>query len=399
MTKRAVGAGDPGIVVAFALDPYRRGIVAFGRTATVARAEQLVARIGNAIGVPLERRGDLNWVLRLDADADSLAELVDRLRAALSNPMSGPVPVNGLIEVTAGVALAAELPGVYDDDLERCADAALSEAITDGLSVVFAEAGMRERITEEVRLATRLAVTDTHEFIVHYQPIMTLGENRRTVGYESLMRWDTREGLLGPAEFMTAAEASSMIVPIGRHTIELAIADLAQRIGPRLGSEAFVSVNLSVQQLRDADQYAHMAAMIEAYEVTPSSIWIEVSEKHMVGVGGQTAAAIEALHDLGCKICVDDLGAGFSALRYVRDLPVDVLKVDRALIWTLDSGESGRAIVQAICDMARAIGVTTVAEGIENADMLAAVEELGFDYAQGYHLGRPGPIENHLATA
>ncbi len=180
---------------------------------------------------------------------------------------------------------------------------------------------------------------------------------------------------------------------IGRHAIGEAIRDLATDISDLAGGEeAFVSLNLSAQQLSDDGLACFLDGLIRDHGVDPARVWIEVREDQVIRLETSAARTVNALHDLGCTICVDDLGAGFSALRYVRDLPVDVLKVDRTLIAQLVHSHSDRAVVRAISEMAAATGLRMVAEGIESDDVLGVLTELGFDYAQGFFFGRPQPL-------
>lgn len=223
---------------------------------------------------------------------------------------------------------------------------------------------------------------------VYYQPIVRLSDDV-TVGWESLLRWTTAGSVRSPDAFMPVAEATSLIIPIGRRAIRAVFADLAGRIGRTEGDEAFVSINLSAKQLWDESLPAYFSELGAEYGVEPSRVWIEVSEIDVIRPVGAAARTLFALHDLGCTICVDDLGSGFSALRYVRDLPVEVLKVDRTLVTPLPDSTADRAVVDAICTMAKATGLRVVAEGIETQDELDEVNKLCFDLGQGYLLGRP----------
>jgi EAL domain-containing protein (putative c-di-GMP-specific phosphodiesterase class I) len=245
-------------------------------------------------------------------------------------------------------------------------------------------------VRDEVGVANRLAAAVERDFHLHYQPIVTLPD-LRPVGFESLLRWHTGDDVLSPAVFLAAAEATSLIVPIGRRAIGDAIRTLATDIWSTCGEDAFVSINLSGQQLWDDSIVDHIGGLIRTNDVDPQRVWIEIREDEAIRLGTAAAQAIHELHEIGCTICVDDLGAGYSALRYVRDLPVDVLKVDRTLIAGLTTNTSDRAVVQAICDMSRATGMTTLAEGVETEEVLAELGGLGFDMAQGYLFGKPEP--------
>lgn len=381
---------DPAVVLALAFDPYRQATVAYERSETIGRAEALIALVGACPDVRVRRRGDLDWLVFLDSDTglddQPVSSYVRRPRVLARLGAS-----TASLPVAAGVARDADLPGLPVDRLIRLADAALGEAIGAHHSTVFADVQTLERVAAAVTVASRLAAAGEDEFVVHHQPIVELGD-RRIVGFESLMRWSTDDGLRMPADFLEVAEQTSMIVPIGRHTTERAIADLAEIIIPRYGDDAFVTINMSIQELVAEGNDPHLAGVLRRHGVNPANVWIELGETQVITADGQTAAVIGDLHDLGCTICVDDLGAGFSALRYVFDLPVDVLKVDRSLISALGAGGTANAVVRAICGIARGVGATLVAEGIENEETLTRVDALGFDLGQGYLLGRPAPL-------
>lgn len=135
---------------------------------------------------------------------------------------------------------------------------------------------------------------------------------------------------------------------------------------------------------------------IDKYGLGPGQIWIEVQENEVIDFDTEAQRAVERLHESGCTISIDDLGSGFSALRYVRDLPVDVVKVDRALISAIADDPADRAVVRAICEMAETMDISTVAEGVERKADFDSVVELGFQFAQGIYFGAPGPFGAEL---
>ena len=196
-----------------------------------------------------------------------------------------------------------------------------------------------------------------------------------------------------PGDFLAVAEHTSTIVPIGRNGVTQAVRALHESIEPLCGPEAFVSINLSRQQLVDETIVDHVVTEIDKYGIGPGRIWIEVQENEVIDFDTEAQRAVERLHESGCTISIDDLGSGFSALRYVRDLPVDVVKVDRALISAMSDNPADRAVVRAICEMAETMNVSTVAEGVEQLADFSGVEELGFQYAQGIYFGAPKPFE------
>jgi len=379
-------------VIAVSVDPYHRAVVAYGHQAAVSIAERFVEQVLKPISprARFERRSDLQWLISLSVDDGGHDALIDATRRKLGAHTVSDGDRSAFLDVCMGVAIGADLRA-DEADLVRHADAALCVALTRRVHVEFAHPSMVRQISAEVDLAAWLTRSVERDFSVFYQPIVAMAD-RRVVGYESLLRWHTESGVLAPDAFLAVAEGISLLAPIGRHAIGEAIRDLAIDITETAGDEAFVSLNLSGQQLSDEGLVCYIDGLIRDHRVDPARVWIEVREDQVVRLETSAARTVNGLHDLGCTICVDDLGAGFSALRYVRDLPVDVLKVDRTLIAQLVHSHSDRAVVRAISEMAAATGLRMVAEGIESDDVLEVLTEFGFDYAQGFFFGRPEPL-------
>ncbi|MCF3940167.1 MULTISPECIES: EAL domain-containing protein [Gordonia] len=394
--RRGQAGASEAAVIAFCADPFHRAATAYGHRSSATMAERFVERVLKPLSPTsrFERRSDLEWLISLspmDGNPDAFVT-ASRVRSG-----AHPVEVDGqttFLDVCMGVAARDQLPEVTDRvNLVQCADAALCLALIRQHHVVFADAETLPLVREHVAIGNRLAEAKPEDFRLHYQAIVR-ADDRRPVGFESLLRWYVDSAVLTPQTFLPAAQATSLILPIGQHTIETAIRTLAVEITSSFGDDAFVSINLSAQQLWADDIVNHIGELIAANSVAPQRVWIEVREDEVIRLGSAAARAIEGLDELGCAICVDDLGAGYSALRYVRDLPVDVVKVDRSLISGAVDDTSDRAVVQAICDMARATGMTTLAEGVETETMLSMVVGLGFDLAQGYLFGKPEPASS-----
>ncbi|WHU45881.1 EAL domain-containing protein [Gordonia sp. L191] len=389
-----------GVVVALSIDPYHRVAVAYGRERSVDIAEAFIASALARSGATaaLVRRSDLEWIGSFGSQDVAALSLLDQPWSFGAHA----VDLDGVVhylDLAMGIVRAADFPvTVADEEIVSAADAALSRALVDGLSAVIANPSLAQSLQREIAVANALITADDDDFPVYYQPIVRLSDDV-TVGWESLLRWTTAGSVRSPDAFMPVAEATSLIIPIGRRAIRAVFADLAGRIGRTEGDEAFISINLSAKQLWDESLPAYFAELGAEYGVEPSRVWIEVSEIDVIRPAGAAARTLFALHDLGCTICVDDLGSGFSALRYVRDLPVEVLKVDRTLVTPLPDSASDRAVVDAICTMAKATGLRVVAEGIETQDELDEVTKLCFDLGQGYLLGRPAAAADLFGPA
>ena len=394
------GQDVPGFVVAILADPQRRACAVFGREQTEAAARTVVSRLADRMGpdVGLDARNRFEWLLRLPQGPGVDAMLV-ALQAGLS---ASTVDVDGVrifvdfaYGISSGSVSGVSVSGVGADRLVQAADAALCLALESQRRMAIAGPEIYERLEGDLDLAVRLTSSSEADFRQFYQPIVRMADGA-TVGFESLLRWITADGVLLPGDFLTVAEQTSAIVPIGRNGVTQAVRALHESITPMWGPDAFVSINLSRQQLVDETIVDHVVTEIDKYGLGPGQIWIEVQENEVIDFDTEAQRAVERLHESGCTISIDDLGSGFSALRYVRDLPVDVVKVDRALISAIADDPADRAVVRAICEMAETMDISTVAEGVERKADFDSVVELGFQFAQGIYFGAPGPFGAEL---
>jgi EAL domain-containing protein (putative c-di-GMP-specific phosphodiesterase class I) len=230
------------------------------------------------------------------------------------------------------------------------------------------------------------------EFEVHYQPLVSLVE-RRVTGAEALLRWRHPErGLLPPSEYIALAESNGLIVPIGEHVLRTACAQLmAWQEDTSAEHPQSMSINLSARQFMQTDLADMVSRAITDSGVAPASISFEITETSAMDDVGATVAAMEELKAIGVGLVIDDFGTGYSSLTYLKRFPVDGLKVDRSFVAGLGTDDDDSAIVTAVIDLAHSLGMVAVAEGVENAEQLERLRELGCDTAQGYHLGRPQP--------
>ena len=269
------------------------------------------------------------------------------------------------------------------------ADAAMYRAKSSrrGSCVLFDEA---MRIEDGARLATEAALRaglDRDELRVVYQPIV----DRRTgdaVGMEALVRWQHPErGLVSPIDFIPVAEQSGLIVPLGRWVLEQACAEAASW-GPE---GPYVSVNLSARQIAQHDLVATVAEVLADSGLEPERLGLEVTESVLLDESESPADTLCGLKALGVRLLLDDFGTGYSSLSYLKRFPIDVLKVDRSFIASLGDGTEDDTIVAAVVGMARGLGMSVVAEGVETEQQLARLGVLGCQLAQGFYFAAPQP--------
>jgi diguanylate cyclase (GGDEF)-like protein/PAS domain S-box-containing protein len=318
-----------------------------------------------------------------DAAAGAL-DAAERITAALHKPFE----VDGReVFVTASVGIAV---GGDADELLRCSDVAMYGAKTSGKAqyVVYAPP-MDDHVVGRLELVAdlRRALSDD-ELVVHYQPSVEL-ESGRIVGVEALVRWQhPTRGLLQPADFVGVAEETGQIVEIGRWVLAEACRQTA-RWRNELAYDLGVSVNVSTRQIRRPGLIEDLRAALRTSGLAPHALTLEITESALARRREEMTAILEEATALGVLLALDDFGTGYSSLSLLRDLPVQTLKIDRSFVQTVDAGPGSSAFVQAIVDLAQALRLTAVAEGIERAVQVTALRRIGCAYGQGFHFARP----------
>ena len=349
------------------------------RIAAVLGSGGTVARFG----------GDTFAVLLPGSDADAAMAFAERVQLELKPPFS----IDGrtwFISASMGVSVGA--PGsTGGGDLLQEAEIALvgakrnptqRVAMFDPLSSRHA----RERLDVEAELWTAL---ERDELTVHYQPILDL-RTLRIVGFEALARWQhPSRGLVLPVDFIALAEESDLIVAIGRVILEKACRQ-AQLWRTRWPNENLVmSVNLSPRQFLDPDLAKGIRHVLRSTGLEPSALELEITESSVMDRSETSLGVLQQLRSLGVRIVLDDFGTGYSSLAYLRQLPLDTIKVDRSFVTDLDVRDPNVGIIRAVVSLAHGLGITVVAEGIETEEQARRLRELGCDMGQGYAWAHP----------
>ncbi len=294
------------------------------------------------------------------------------------------------LQVGASVGVALSPDHATDPaELLRCADAAMYRAKQSGGGIVTHSDGSDEQSVTKIDLLSEFnEAVGSDDLIVHYQPMIELG-SLAPVGLEALVRWRHPErGMLPPSAFLDLAEVSGTIQAMTRAVTRRAIDDLATLIPP---SGFRVAVNLSSRALADPRLEPWLYELLAVTDFRASDLCFEISERHLADDPDETLEALHKLHRVGVRLAVDDFGTGASSMPYLRELPVDAVKIDRRFVTDLAAGDE--TIARSVIDLARNLELQVVAEGVESASALARLRELGCDVAQGYHLGRPMPIQ------
>lgn len=347
------------------------------RLRAVTPAEHFLGRIGGdefVVLVPPHAPGDV-----LD------------LACHIQSSVAEPVVVGGrTLVVSCSIGIESRA-GASPATLLRHADLALYQAKELGRNraVVFDEAlGRRAQrrldVEEELRLAVR-----QDELVCHFQPEIDL-RTGVVVAAEALVRWQhPTRGLLGPGEFVDVAEATGLVVDLGRRVQDLACAAAARW---RKQDPMFVvACNVSAHELLDAQFTTSLLATLGRYSLPPSALRLELTETAIAQPHARDV--LEELHHRGLGIAVDDFGTGYSSLSYLDQLTIDVVKIDQSFLQTVEDGDDHLPVVEATLAMARSLHLHVVAEGVENPMQLALLQRLQCDAAQGFYFGRPAPAE------
>jgi EAL domain-containing protein (putative c-di-GMP-specific phosphodiesterase class I) len=291
--------------------------------------------------------------------------------------------------LTASLGIAmSESPEDGVRELLRNADLAMYQAKAEGKSrhVRFHD-GMHAEIMErlEVESALRSAL-DRDEFVLEYQPIVDLDTGRIT-HVEGLVRWQHPDrGRVGPAAFIPIAEATGLIVPLGDWILTEACRQALR--WQRDGATVSVSVNLSPGQI-GAELPDRVREILTTTGVEPRLLTLEITESLLMGDDTETLDALRRLQADGVHLAVDDFGTGYSSLGRLRDLPVDQLKIDRSFVSGIADSQSGAALIKGVVAIARGLGLSVVAEGVETHEQRLLLRSLGCRLAQGYLFGKP----------
>ena len=347
--------------------------------------------------------GDEFTVLLEDLDAADLADdVADRILGVLRRPIS----ISGIelrLNASVGVAISSdELDN--PEELIQAADLAMYEAKNTGSGLrARYQRGMRTRARDDLALNADLdRALDRRELEVYYQPIVSLSSHA-VKGAEALLRWHHPvRGLVSPLTFIPLAEFSGQIGPIGRWVLDQACSQTVTLRSPSASEPLWVAVNVSMRQLENPNLVSDVRRVLTETGLEPSLLLLEMTESILVHDVDKVLPRLHSLKDLGVRLAIDDFGTGYSALAYLRRFPLDVVKIDKTFIDGMAASNSGKALIRAIVDLARSLGLTTVAEGIEDPQVIAELVAIGCDLAQGFLFAAPmtaGDLTNFLQPA
>ena len=341
------------------------------RLSECVREGDTVARLGGDEFAVVQVGGDLR-VAETSALANRLIEVI-----------SAPYTLHdhqSVIGATVGISVAPD-DGDGPDQLLKNADMALYRAKGDGRgSYRFFEAGMdaRAQARRLLELDLRTAIS-RGEFEVHYQPLLDIKTNT-IICFEALLRWNhPQRGLVLPSEFISLAEETGLIIPIGDWVLRTACIDAA-----RWPDDIHVAVNISPAQFKNRNLVASVSAALAAARLSANRLELEITESVLLQDTEATLATLHKFRALGLRISMDDFGTGYSSLSYLRSFPFDKIKIDRSFVSELAVRGDSMAIVRAVTGLGRSLGISTTAEGVETSEQLALLRSEGCNEVQGY---------------
>lgn len=336
----------------------------------------------------IARLGGDEFAILIDgiAEADSLGGIAD----ALLRCFARPITINGqhaACGASIGIAMA---PGDANDGitLMKNADLALYRAKHEGKATYhFFEPGLDDaaRRRRQLEIDLRSAIREG-EFELNFQPLYSLVEKRLT-GFEALIRWNhPTRGRVNPVDFIALAEETGLIIPIGEWVIREACHHAST-----WPDDVSVAVNVSPKQFSASGLASTILQALSASRIAPQRLELEITESIFIADVDATLATLHSLRNLGVRIALDDFGTGYSSLSYLRSFPFDKVKIDRSFVDDLGTSSNGHAIIRAITTLADALGMETLAEGVEEIAQFEVLEREGCRHIQGYLFSRPVP--------
>jgi diguanylate cyclase (GGDEF)-like protein len=370
------------------LDHFKEINDSFGHAA----GDQLLRQIGPRIRACLDERdllvrigGDELAIILVDSGEPRAVSVAKQVSEAIREPFVLEM-VTVRIAASIGIALAA----AHAEDpvgLMRCADQAMYRAKDGGEWYAVYEPGIdseidRLRLVDDLRTALQ-----NDELELHYQPQIDLTSGS-VVAVEALLRWPhPRLGFVPPLDFLPLAEEAGLMRPLTTFVLQEALAQCADWRSQ--GHNLTVSINVSATNMLDVDFVALIDDQLRRHHIPADALILEITETTLISDLDHCAQVIDRLRKLGCTVSIDDFGAGFTSLASLGTLAVGEVKLDRSFLTTLDQHPNSRALIEATINLAHALGLHVVAEGVEEAATLDALTALGCDLAQGYYIARP----------
>jgi diguanylate cyclase (GGDEF)-like protein len=349
------------------------------RLGSVLRASDTIARLG----------GDEFAVLLPTASVEDARHIAERLLQVLEEPFS----LGGLqleIDASIGIALSPD-HGLDAETLLRRADVAMYVAKRSSTGHALYTADQDEHSPMRLAMVGELRrAIDQNELALYYQPKLSLASGQVTC-VEALVRWDhPRHGMLGPDVFVPIAEQTGLIRPLARWVLDAALRQCNR--WRQDGLDLSVAVNLSMRNLHDPEVVDMIRLLLLRWGIPPARLLVEITESSLMADAARAMEVLGRLRGMGVSVSIDDFGTGYSSLAYLKRLPVDELKIDKSFVEHVATDRNDAAIVRSTIGLAHDLGLSVVAEGIEDHQTLELLAGMGCDVAQGYFISRPLPV-------
>ncbi|MGK7928543.1 MAG: EAL domain-containing protein [Spirulina sp.] len=380
-------------ILSLDVERYRFIRSSLGRTIGEQLLVEMVERVRNCMprNATLARTGSDEFSILLDdlctaKDAHFIAE-------SIHQSLSTPFAIQGeIVSSTTRIGIAhSDVNCEQAEDYLQAADTAMESAKKQGMgSTIFFDRQMHSVAIKQLQLEADLArAISTNELVLHYQPIVSLAD--RTIrGFEALVRWQHPiRGLISPGEFISVAEQTGLIVPLGKWVLERAIQHLTdwRSRSPHL-SHLTVSVNVSGLQLFTPDFIEVLESLLQKYKVKGEVLKLEITESILIDNAEAAKTVFEQLKQRDIQLCLDDFGTGYSSLAYLHNLPIDMLKIDRSFVHSMLASQRNLRLVNAILNLTESLGLQAVAEGVETLEQVEKLRELDCLFAQGHFFAR-----------
>ncbi len=328
---------------------------------------------------------------------DDVSMLAEKLLSVLAEPMYIDKHIL-YVSASIGVSLYPQ-DAAKAEDLLKYADTAMYKAKEKGRNTFeFYTAEMTQLALEHLEMKTRLRQgIDNREFVIHYQPQINAASDA-LVGVEALLRWEHPEkGLIGPDAFLPLAEETGMIMELDRWVLSTAIKQVTQWYKEGL-NPGVLAVNLSIKQLENDDFLKELVDHLSNYDFKPEWLELEITEGHMMKQPEDTIAKLNQIDALGIGISIDDFGTGYSSLSFLKQLPINRLKIDQSFTRDITHDEDDRVIIKAIIALGKSLKLDLIAEGVETSEQRDFLIENGCSNMQGYYYSNPVPAEEMQPT-
>ncbi len=352
------------------------------------RQEDTVSRLG----------GDEFVVLleNLSPREDQAAAFAEGVAEKIMEAINSPYKISGLdlySSMSIGVSLYFGQESSVDDILKR-ADTAMYQAKNSGRNTLhFYDPKMQAMLESRMHIESELRhALERNQFKLHYQ--LQVDNKDKVLGAEVLLRWEHPEhGMIPPSEFIPIAEENGMIIPIGNWVIRTACEQLSLWKDCPLRANLHLAINVSAKQFRQADFVEKVCELLETYEINASRLKLELTESVVLHNVEETITKMQALRLVGIRFSMDDFGTGYSSLSYLKKLPLTQLKIDKSFVEDIVTNQNDAVIARTIIAMARTLGLSVIAEGVETEEQRALLEEYGCAFYQGYLFSRPVPVQ------